>query len=181
MRPLPGDAAPTGEFLFVIGRCYVVIALLQPRIDKVRRHIANFRIGGVVGMADGDAIFGAQRRKLRHDETWMADFHDMAQFQTRMFAREKAQKGFEIIWLELFCVGELPDQRAEFRPQLLQPLGEEFLHRLSGLGQHFPVGDKAVALDGKYKTVRRFSRPFRIGRRRETRIVGAVDLNGFHL
>jgi hypothetical protein len=105
----------------------------------------------------------------------------MAQRNALLLFRQQLEESLEIVRVEFFGWRELPQDRPELVAERGDARTQETRHRLAGLTEHAAVGDETVAFQRIDKTVRRLVCPFDEGRLLETRIIGAVDLDAWHL
>jgi hypothetical protein len=75
----------------------------------------------------------------------VAHFQRVAQREAVQLAKAAvSRKASKSSGSNFFGVGELPDDRSELWPELLQPLSEKLRHRFAGVRQNLAVGDETV-------------------------------------
>jgi hypothetical protein len=172
---------PGVELLWRITGLQLVIALLQPGIDKVAGDVGDRWIFAVLGEHHRRLEFSQQRDELGHAKTVVPDLDHMAQRAPLERARQQFQKLGEIGFIEFLGRRELPQHRAEAVAEFQHAGVIEPLHRIAGLRQHPPVGRKARPLQRKHKTIGHLARPFAKAFRLLRAVIGAVDFNGSQL
>ena len=134
-------------------------AAAQAQIGEIGGQVLECRVLRIVDQRHRDPVLAQQVDEFRDAEAVVPDLDDMADRPAAELGWQQLQEPGEIAWVELLERRELPQDRAEFFPQLEKAAVEEPLHVRLGRGQLLALRQEARALQREDEIVRRLVVP----------------------